>query len=273
MASLTEIFKEALTYPSYDFKALLILGIVFVVANISQILESWGIDLGVATISILGIISIILYFIIQGYSISVLKETIEYSDEIPALNLGKNLVSGIKFLVVEIIYWIIPIILSFVVFFISGGASATVDLAGVIQNNTNNFTANVTANSVLANIPQEYINSFLSSFSITIIIAVILFLIFGLLLEIAMCRFAKYDSIGEALSIGEVIADIRAIGIGKFIGWYIIYIIIAAILGIIAGIVTAVPYIGVLVSFILVGPFIFLFASRALGNLYLEADV
>ena len=46
------------------------------------------------------------------------------------------------------------------------------------------------------------------------IIGLILFIVFCILLVIAQCRFAKTESLGEALNFGEVINDIKEIGIG-----------------------------------------------------------
>ena len=44
MTGLIDLFKEALVYPTKDYKALLIFGVVFLVANLTSVLGSWGIE-------------------------------------------------------------------------------------------------------------------------------------------------------------------------------------------------------------------------------------
>ena len=87
-----------------------------------------------------------------------------------------------------------------------------------------------------------------------------------------MCRLAKYDEIGEALNFKEVIGDIKEIGIGRYIGWYILLLVISIVLGFILGLITAIPYIGILIAFLVGAPFIALFGYRALGTLYSDAE-
>lgn len=41
MTGLIDLFKEALVYPTKDYKALLIFGVVFLVANLISVLGSW----------------------------------------------------------------------------------------------------------------------------------------------------------------------------------------------------------------------------------------
>ena len=91
-------------------------------------------------------------------------------------------------------------------------------------------------------------------------------------MEIAMCRLAKYDNIGEALNFREVIEDIKKIGLGRYIGWYVLVIIICIILGIFMGIINCIPYIGILVGLLFISPFISLFVARSLGTLYSEVE-
>ena len=269
MTGLFDLFKEALAYPTKDYKALLIFGAIFLVANLATVLGSWGIELNAAVLGILGIISIILFFVTEGYILSVIKESINLNDEIPALSIMENFIDGLKLLIVEIVYYIIPTIIVLIVGWISGTYSAVSKIVEFVGNDLANTTVNATT---LANtVPQEYWAALFTGLAITALVAMILYIIFGLLLEIAMCRLAKYDSIGEAIKFGEVIGDIKEIGLGRYIGWYILLLIIAIVLGFVLGIITAIPFIGVLIAFLVGAPFIALFAARALGSLYSDA--
>lgn len=270
MTGLIELFKEALIYPTKDYKALLIFGVIFLVANLSSVFAAWGIDMNITVIGLLGLISLILYFITEGYILSILKETISYNDEIPALNLVENFVDGLKLLVVEIVYYIIPTIIVLLVGWISGTYSAVMNIVTFVGQDVSNTTVNATA--MVNSVPQEYWSALFTGLLITAIIAMILYIIFGLLLEIAMCRLAKYDDIGEAINFREVIGDIKEIGIGRYIGWYIILIIISLILGLVISLVSAIPYVGILIGLLVCAPFVALFGARSLGNLYSDAE-
>ena len=212
MTGLMDLFKEALEYPTKDFKALLIFGVIFLISSLSSVLTSWGI-------------------------------------EIP----------GSALLVVQIVYYIIPAIITLIIGWITGTFSAVFNIVNYVGQDLTNTTINATtaANSV----PAEYWSALFTGLLITAIIGMILFIIFGLLLNIAMCRLAKYDDIGEALNFKEVIGDIQEIGIARYIGWYILL-----------GLVASIPYIGILISFLVCTPFIALFGSRALGALYSDAE-
>ena len=270
MSSLIDLFKEALVYPTKDYKALVIFGVLFLIANLSSVLLSWNINIGASIIALLGFVSFIVYFVTQGYILSVLKETINLGDEIPALNIVDNFVDGLKLFVVQIVYYIIPTIIVLLVGWLSGTFSALMKIVRYVGQDVVNTTTNATT--VVNTVPQEYWVALFTGLVITALVAFVLYIIFGLLLQIAMCRLAKYDDFGEAINVKAVIGDIQEIGVGRYIGWYIILFIITLVLGFIIGIVTAIPYIGVLVAFLVCAPFIALFGARALGNLYTDAQ-
>ena len=105
-----------------------------------------------------------------------------------------------------------------------------------------------------------------------LIVGMILLIIFAILLVIAQCRLAKTESLGEALNIGEVINDLKEIGIVKFIAILIIISIIAYVLSAIAtGIGNFSEIIGAILSGIVTIYTTFL-QSRAYGLLYSDAE-
>lgn len=270
MTGLIDLFKEALVYPTKDYKALVIFGVIFLIANLSSVFAAWGIEINGGILALLALISFILYFVTEGYILSVVRESIALNDEIPALDIVANLIDGLKLLVVQIVYYIIPTIIVLFVGWISGTYSAVMNIVEYMGQDVTNTTVNATA--IVNTVPQEYWTALFAGLFITAIVAMILYIIFGLLLEIAMCRLAKYDEIGEALNIKEVIGDIKEIGIGRYIVWYILLLVICIVLGLILGFITAIPYIGVLIAFLVGAPFIALFGSRALGALYSDAE-
>ena len=105
-----------------------------------------------------------------------------------------------------------------------------------------------------------------------LIVGMILLIIFAILLVIAQCRLAKTESLGEALNIGEVINDLKEIGIVKFIAILIIISIIAYVLSAIAtGIGNFSEIIGAILSGIVTIYTTFL-QSRAYGLMYSDAE-
>ena len=174
-----------------------------------------------------------------------------------------------KLLVVQIVYYIIPTIIVLLVGWVSGTYSAFAEILAFIGNTVSDT---VDPSMAISAVPQDLWAPLFTGLAITGIVAIILYIIFGLLLEIAMCRLAKYGDIGEAINFKEVIADIQAIGIGRFIAWFIILFICALVLGFVLGIITAIPFIGILIAFLVGAPFIALFGARSLGNLYADEE-
>ncbi|MBQ6813830.1 MAG: DUF4013 domain-containing protein [Methanobrevibacter sp.] len=274
MSDLVDIFKEALIYPISNIIVLLTIGLLLVVSNLTGILYVFGIDLYNSAFSfILSIISFIIIFLLAGYTLSVIRDAISYNVSVPKIDFKKNFVDGIKVIILEIIYYIIPAIITIIVGFLSGTFGAISNIIVFFSENQGNLTVgNYTANQLIGAIPPEYVNSLMAGLTITAIVAIIVFIIFGLLAQIGICRLAKYDSFSEALRFGQIIADIRKIGIGKYIGWYILLFILIIVLSIVVAIITAIPFIGVILSYLVCLPFLFLFTSRAIGLLYLRAQ-
>lgn len=117
---ITDILKESLSYPLHNIKALilyLILGIILGIAvggsavaviegitasNISAVL-GFG-SLGV-------VISLILTLIISGYELDIIKYGIERNDGAPGIEFTRQFVNGVKLFVVNLVYYLIPLII------------------------------------------------------------------------------------------------------------------------------------------------------------------
>ena len=270
MTELFDLFKEALAYPTKDYKAVLIFGVIFLLASLNSVFAAWQIELSPTLLGIFALISFLLYFVTEGYILSVMKESINLGDEIPVLDIVANFIDGLKLLVIQIVYYIIPTILVLIVGWLSGTFSAVFKIVEYVGDDLTNTTVNATT--VVNSVPQDYWAALFTGLIITAIFAMILYIIFGFLMEVAMCRLAKYDNIGEALNFREVIEDIKKIGLGRYIGWYVLVIIICIILGIFMGIINCIPYIGILVGLLFISPFISLFVARSLGTLYSEVE-
>ena len=103
---------------------------------------------------------------------------------------------------------------------------------------------------------------------LTIIIVAILYIVFAFAQFMAICRLAKYDSLGEALSIGEAIGDISKIGMLKVLITVIAVFIIGFIIAFVCGLIYNYHQIigGILLG--IFGVYATFFYNRAIGLLY-----
>ena len=237
--SLTEIFSDAIKYPFSDITNFLIVGVLAVLASLSSVLTSLGIESSFILI-IAGIIAFIFTLILSGYSVEIVKKGIESSNDFPIIDLKENLINGIKALIIGIVYMIIPCIIALVLMAIFGVVGAGLDHV-------------------------------VASLGLASIIVFIIFVLFGIFEVIAMARFADTKDLGDALNIGAVFEDVQKIGILKIIAFVIVVILVAFIATLIVSFFAFIPVIGVLIATLLIGAFVALFANRALGLLYAEA--
>ncbi|MCI7292138.1 MAG: DUF4013 domain-containing protein [Methanobrevibacter woesei] len=210
--------------------------------------------LGVTSI-ITSIIALIAGLIVSGYSLAIVRDTIHGYDQLPSFDIVGNIVDGIKVLILGIVYSIIPFIVFFVLLIVTGAAGAFVQVIDLTMGGA-------------TTVPSDLALSFVGSLGITFIISLIVFIIFSLFSTIAMCRLANTGSFSQGFAFSEIIGDFKRIGVGLFISWWIVLAIISIILILISEFISAVPYIGYVVSILFIYSFITIFASRATGLIY-----
>ena len=118
---LGEILSDAIVYPLHNIKALviyLILGIILGIAVGGTIL---GLATGAAydnALAALGagviglIVSLILGFFISGYELDITKYGIEKREDAPGIDFVRQFINGVKLFITQIVYMLIPIIIS-----------------------------------------------------------------------------------------------------------------------------------------------------------------
>lgn len=283
MVNLTRIFKDSLKYPLNDLKVLLILGVVIVASTfVTSFFDLYNPHLAVEVVGL--IISVMISLVVVGYFLTVIKESAELSDIIPKFDSKKNLIGGLKVLILSIIY-------VFVYFFI---ISVVALISGAISGVNNIMVAMINAASVagpssaevfrtyVANDPavSQAISNSITGITITILVGMILAIIFTIVFNISLCRLAKYDSISEAVEIKDVFKDISKIGIGKYSGWIVLFVILFIIMFIIACILDMVFSFAGSIGFIIytiifelvLKTYFILFSARSLGLLYSCVD-
>ncbi|OPY36897.1 MAG: hypothetical protein A4E35_01736 [Methanoregula sp. PtaU1.Bin051] len=189
------------------------------------------------------IATILLGIPLLGYSLKVLR------GEKPAPEVtgwGTLIIDGIKYLIVSLI-WAIPCL---IIFFFGLGS-----LAAAIISASNPIVAANNPGAILA---------FAGGAMVFFVLFVIVAIITGLLATIGIVRFARTRSMGEAFNFGEILGTIGKIG---WISYIIALIIIGIIIGIIEFILMAIPYIGMILLFLLV-PLLVLWHSRYICLVY-----
>ena len=201
---LGDIISDSVQYPFSDIQKFLIVGVISLFSGLSSLFGNWGVN-NFIIITLAGIIGLIFTLILSGYSIRVTKYAIDHSNNFPEFDLQNNLIDGIKSLIIAIVYFIIPIIITAILAVITGAIGAG-------------------------------LNQMIASLGVFAIIAVIVFIFFAIFEIVALARFADTGELGEALNIGEVIEDVKKIGIGKIILFAIVALIIIIIASLIVSI-------------------------------------
>ena len=270
---ITEIIKESFIFPANNLKALAIyIAITFVMG----ILVAGGIfsALGIQNSALYGILSFILFiiavlvgFILSGYEIDIIKTGIDLEDLAPDFDWKADLIRGIKAIIVAIVYFIIPAIITLIVAFITNVPGNIVNVTQYINQTAVNANGTVVANSVLEMVPKSVMSGLVGSISITLLVAAVLFIIFSFIQELANSRLANTDSLGEALNIPEAVKDISRIGVGKVLATLILVFIVSLVIGaILSAVYQQVPQLSILN--IIVTPYLMFFTNRATGLLY-----
>jgi len=161
-------------------------------------------------------------------------------------------INGIKLIIVSIVYFIIPMI---VLMFVGG--------AGILMGAA---TDNLGAGALIG-----------------LLIGFIVAFVFSLIALMALIRFARTDSIGEAFNVSAIIAHIGKIGwlnyiLALIILWIVAVVAIIAfmiVVGIVSFILALIPVVGWLLALILIaiigiliGPFVGVFEARYMTLIY-----
>ena len=176
-----EIIRESMIFPSNDLAKL---GVYIALAVVAGLLASFGLvflGVGFAGNSLwifMGFLllaaSLVVGFIIMGYQISIIKSGIEHEEKAPQFNWKVNLITGVKYLVVNIVYFIIPAIVVLIVGWATNLFGMAYTMMGRMMMASMAAPANATI-TVSDVIPQSMLLSFGNAFMITGIIAFVLF--------------------------------------------------------------------------------------------------
>ena len=176
--NLREIIVDSIKYPISDYRKFLIFCALIILMSLSIVLPSYGVKNGTLAI-ILSLVTLIVLFVVAGYLVGIIKSGIESEDTLPDFDYAKNFVIGVKAIILDIIYFIIPLILAIIVASATGLFTSFTEIVRIGIDSVANETTNMTT--IIAAVPKSTMNTFTNSLSITLIVAIISFIIFSLL--------------------------------------------------------------------------------------------
>lgn len=280
MSSITDVVKEGLKYPFNDGKKVLTLGIILLVSSLVSIFMDYMVfdnmrvladaapvetvqaaisalpPSNVALVVLSWIITFALAIFCAGYLYNVIKYSIENRSDLPGFADIKNIfVNGIKIIIVEIAYMILPGILL---------------LLGIM----------------LA--VNEAVSSSVNTIGGILIVIAIVFAIFAALMEImAICNMVEKDNLKAAFDFNGILAQIKNIGWGRFIGILLFTGIVIAVLSVFLDLIFGAIATGLSILLgsalvliltrtifdsLLVSPYMGIVLSRIYGSIYREAN-
>ena len=142
--TLTEIVKNSFKYP-FDIPKWAILSILTIIGNLVIVLPFLFLIEEVNN-GILSLVSIIVSIFVLGYGISILRSSIDKSDNMPDFNIKNNFTDGLKHIVVSFVYLIIPFLIFIALSYLMNITAYNFDL--VTYSFTKTTVLNQTADSI-----------------------------------------------------------------------------------------------------------------------------
>ncbi len=263
-----DIMSESIHYPFNNSRSfLMVCAVCFVMSIIAVVMLIYD-------TSIIGLVCLIIFILLvlllEGYSISIIKNTLEGSLDLPEFSVVSNFVMGIRSIIVTIVYVLIPFIITAIVAYAVGFFSTfryvmdQVDLVSAADPNTS-------INAIMNSLPEDLLVSFSEEFLIVFIVALILFIIFIFLERLALGRLAETRSIMKSINFVNIFRKVSSIGWIKYICFYILLIIILGICNFIGRLLSQyIPVLGIILYITFILAFTMIFSSRAIGLIYAD---
>ena len=270
---INDIINDAYRFPANNFKAIAIYIVLTAVAFFLFLGGAFSLILAgnnsayLILTAILFILSLCIGLIMAGYQIDLIKTGIDLEDTAPDFDFKNDFVRGIKNVIVAIVYYIIPAIITLIVAFLTNVPGNIANLFSYADQTVVNSSGSTVVNYNLSTVPASVTAGASGSLLMTVLVGVVLFIIFAFIKFMANARLAKTDSLGEALNIPEAFRDISRIGYANVIGVVLIMVIIFMVIN---GILVAIPFLAILN--IIVSPYLMFAMARANGLLYSEVE-
>ena len=237
------VVNDALKYPYQALERVLILGAVPLGAMIISlvILLALAYTGSEVALGIGVIIGIILLFIsglfVAGYYIRVMEHTLTGEDEVPDFsNRGELLLKGLKLLVVQMVYLLIPLVIMVLCAWLIYSAPVQLLLVAIMLSG---------------------------------ILGLLIMLLFGLFLAMATAHLAATGSIKEALRFGVIQEMISSIGWSDYLLWYLLMLVLVMVVMVLSVFISIIPLLGSFIGWILIQPYLIILVARSVALAYL----
>lgn len=250
---ISDLLDDAFQFPLSNKKKYLGFGgiyLLYLAIIVAFTLLFLYLDENVLIITIGGILALFILFILSGYQLRTIKESIEGHQEPPEFNnWAEMFISGFKLNLTELIYLILPLLFIF---------------AGLIP--------------LIESMVNQSIPNFGTSSLVLLIIGMVLFIIYAFLSPIIQSNLA-YKGFKSAFNIPDILGRISTYGKGKYFLFIILLMMIGLAIGILGGIIQValemiIPvigqFLGQFITTLILTPFIILFRSRAVALVYRE---
>lgn len=119
---LNEIIMDALHFPFNNISSLivylvlgLIASIIAIFTGVINLINNTGTSSPGLIVSLIGLIlCLIIYFVINGYELDIMKSGISRSSDAPSIDITRQIIEGVKLFVVQLVYFIIPLLLTLI---------------------------------------------------------------------------------------------------------------------------------------------------------------
>ena len=122
-----EILSNSLLYPLHNIRSLVLFMLLGIIGGLAGGTTIVGIIVGsmdqntfeITVSAVLGLIVLaIICLVILGYTLDIIKYGVDKREDGPNINIKRQIPNAIKLLIVDIVYYIIPVIITFILGFI-----------------------------------------------------------------------------------------------------------------------------------------------------------
>jgi len=235
LINLKEIITDSLRYSASDLKLVVLLGLVLLLADVTNDIYLTGVISD--ELRLVFFASVILLAIFEaGYIFKILEETIKGSNKLPKFNnLKLMFIHGVKELTVLILYFLIPFLL-FGFFYLYLLTSLDVIYTSLI---TDIF--------------------FLLILSLTV-------LIYVFFPAVLLHRAHNNGDFRSSFDFRKIYHKIWAVGLKRLIVVYLgLFLVVSIVKTVLSTGVSGVPFLGELISDLIIAPYLLIFTTRVLG--------
>ena len=268
-----DIIKDSLKFSLDNPFIWAMMAVLFFITSVLTVVSN---NVGEVGQAIILIINLIVEVIVMGYCLKLVRNQIDGSEVTTvnvvdlATNVVDDFINGIKLLIVNIVYFIIPIIIITILGYLSGSIDKICNSILYVSDALAKAGASANVADVISTMPADMMTNLLSSFVFIAVVGVVLLVVFGLLDAIACAKLAETGDVLASLNFIDVAHKIGDIGVVKYFVFIVLLAVMLVILALVSGIVEMIPGVGSILAATIVTSFTSVFTYVAIGKLYAD---